>query len=187
MSVVDLKRKPDYHEMVDLLDYNPKTGIFTWKVYRGSKVPAGAIAGHVRKDGYIMIGIGKNYLAHRLAIYYVRGYWSENEIDHINKNPTDNRIINLREVSHSCNMSNSKQQKNTSSGIKGVSWCKLYQKWTSHIQINKKQKNLGNFKDFTEAVCHRFAAEQCINYGSCDTYTPAFQYVQKMLGASSCL
>lgn len=164
------------------LDYNPETGIFRWKISIGA-VKKGDIAGYKRLDGYCAIKIErKTYKAHRLAWLYVYGYFPENEIDHINRIKNDNRICNLREVSHQCNMRNSKKPKNNTSGVKGISWYKKIQKWEARIKINRKTKHLGKYKDFDDAVCARLAAEQCVDWSGCDSSSPAFQYVQKMLG-----
>ena len=47
--------------------------------------------------------------------------------------------------------------------------------------VNQKIKNLGGYKNFDEAVCHRLAAEQCLVWDGCDNSSTAYQYVQKML------
>ena len=176
---VDMERKPDYNKMVNLLEYNPDTGGFKWKVYRSYNARAGDVAGSVSKtNGYRWIGIeNKPFPAHRLAFYYIHKYWPENDIDHINHIRDDNRITNLREISRQCNLQNKLLSKNSVSGIKGVVWEKSRNIWHSQIRVNGKTFNLGNFKDFTEAVCHRLAAEQCVGYGSCDLSSPAYKYV----------
>ncbi|MDA6380520.1 HNH endonuclease signature motif containing protein [Escherichia coli] len=69
----------------------------------------------------IMIN-GKAYPAHRLAWLIVYGTMPDGFIDHINRVRTDNRISNLRLVTHSENMQNRKIQKNNKSGYRGVSW-----------------------------------------------------------------
>ncbi len=103
------------------------------------------------------------------------GYMPENEIDHTNRNRSDNRIENLREVSRSCNRKNTGNQKNNSSGVKGVH--KSGQSgWSAHIGNGKEQHYLGYTKDFEEAVLLRLAAEQCLGWSGCDLASPAYQY-----------
>jgi len=156
-----------------ILDYNPTTGDFYWqKDY--SK------AGNTNKNGYITICFDcKLYLAHRLAWLFVYGYLPENCIDHINRNKSDNSINNLRETSIQCNMRNSKGiYKNNKSGVRGVSWFKKTKEWYAHIKVNNKSIYLGSSRDFTEAVCHRLAAEQCLDWPGCNKYTPAYKYVK---------
>ena len=83
----------------ELLYYDPYSGIFTWKISSGN-MPAGSAAGCLSPEGYIRITIaGKKYKAHRLAWFYVYGYFPENQVVHLNGARDDNRISNLREVS----------------------------------------------------------------------------------------
>ena len=91
-----------------LLDYNPETGKFIWKVSKNNRVKSGSEAGTIQSSGHRSILIDKkDYLAHRLAWLWYYGRWPEDQIDHINHNPDDNRIENLREVS---NQENGKNQ-----------------------------------------------------------------------------
>jgi len=164
----------------ELLHYEPETGIFYWKV-GARNIKVGDIAG-TPSCGYVKIGIsGTIYPAHRLAWLYVHGYFPESEIDHINRDRADNRICNLREVSHVCNRRNIRNQKNNTSGVKGVSWFNHHLKWRSQINLLGKPHNLGYYSSFDDAVCARLAAEQCLNWSGCDSNSPAFLYVQKML------
>lgn len=93
----------------ELLDYDPLTGIFRWKVSRG-RVSKGSIAGTEVwvSDNYIRSEIridGKRYKAHQLAFLYVYGYIPE-EIDHKDRNPLNNAIDNLLDSSKSRNQLN---------------------------------------------------------------------------------
>ncbi|UGO56005.1 putative HNH endonuclease [Escherichia phage JLBYU40] len=90
----------------ELLDYDPLTGVFRWKVSRG-RVSKGSIAGTEVwvSDNYIRLEIridGKRYKAHQLAFLYVYGYIPE-EIDHKDRNPLNNAIDNLLDSSKSRN------------------------------------------------------------------------------------
>lgn len=168
------------NRLKELLHYNPETGIFTWKVSPTNRVEPGDVAGCIRKDGYVYIQLyGKKYGAHILAWLYMEGYFVENEIDHENRIKDDNRWDNLRHVSRSCNMRNRSIQSNNTSGVAGVSWCSRNKKWVSQIRINSKQKNLGRYEDFDEAVCLRLAAEQCLDWSGCDSNSTAYQYVKE--------
>jgi hypothetical protein len=66
--------------------------------------------------------------------------------------------------------------------VQGVSWDKQTQRWKAQIQIGKKKHYLGYHLAFLEAVCHRLAAEQCLNWGSCDSSSPAYQHVHNSMG-----
>ena len=107
---------------------------------------------------YIQIGINKKlYLLHRLIYKYFNEDWDltdtskKNEIDHININPLDNRIENLRVVNTSQNNRNRNKFKNCSSKYKGVFWNKLKSKWHAQIKINGKTKHLGLFDNEEDA------------------------------------
>lgn len=169
-------------ELKESLNYNPETGVFTWKVRRKNSVQIGDVAGTKHPNGYIVIMVhGKLYGAHRLAWLYVHGYLPEYDVDHINRIKDNNRIINLREVSRSCNMRNTGNHKDNTSGVKGVGWAKRENKWYAQIRVNQKGKSLGYYVDFQDAVCARLAGEQACNWSGCDSNSPAFQYVKNKI------
>jgi hypothetical protein len=158
--------------------FHYKDGGLFWKTHRKG-VRAGSMAGTRCSNGYLHATIDRKlYLAHRLIFLYHHGYLPENDIDHIDRNRSNNKIENLREVSKSCNSRNSMQQNSTSSGVKGITWNKHTQKWKAHIATDGTSKYLGYYSDFTEAVAHRHAAEQCLNWGSCDSSSPAHQFME---------
>ena len=72
-------------------------------------------------------------------------------IDHIDNNPLNNRIENLRLCNLSENARNANKRVDNSSGYKGVSWHKQSSKWVAQITVNGKRKHLGFFKDKEEA------------------------------------
>ena len=49
------------------------------------------------------------------------------------------------------------------SGVMGVYWCKSRDTWFAQIDVKKRTSHLGYFDDFSEAVAHRYAAEQCLD------------------------
>jgi hypothetical protein len=105
---------------------------------------------------YIQICINKKfYQLHRLIYKYHNEDWditdtsNNNQIDHIDIDPTNNKIENLRVVNHSMNMRNKNKFKNCSSKYKGVSWDR--NKWKAQIRINGKTKHLGYFDNEEEA------------------------------------
>lgn len=139
-------------QLFDFLNYEPKTGAFTWRVdmQRGSK--AGDVAGNVNCRGYRSIWInGLQFFAHRIAWAMSHGEWPELDIDHINENKSDNRISNLRHASRSENMFNRGKNKNNTSGVKGVSFCKCTGMWRAQMTLNRKPINIGRFKTKEEA------------------------------------
>lgn len=168
----------------ELLHYDPLSGNWTRlkSVTNNGFSCVGRIAGTITDQGYRKIAIdGKKYKSSRLAFLYIEGYFPENIVDHINKKKCDDRWCNLREVSKSCNMRNTKVRANNKSGITGVFWATKDNRWRSYIHYNRKTHSLGDYKNFDNAACARLAGEQCLNWEGCDTSSPAYQYVQKML------
>lgn len=111
-----------HSRLCEALDYCEQTGRFTWKVQAGSRGIAGAEAGSMRRDGYITIRIdGERFFAHRLAWFYTTKSWPTGSIDHIDGDTSNNRISNLRDVSHRKNLHNrTRAQANNRHGFLGV-------------------------------------------------------------------
>lgn len=147
-----------------LLDYDPELGIFTRKVAR-KKSLIGKVSGYKNPDGYLRIKIGaKTYLAHRLAWLFVYGKFPDNDIDHIDHNSVNNRISNLRDVSHTENMQNQvSAHANGSTGLLGVSYRKDRNTYKAIISLNGKQKVLGHFKTAPEAHAAYVSAKRVIH------------------------
>ena len=145
-------------KLMEILSYDYDSGNFTWKSPTNRSIRVGDIAGTVTDMDYIQIGVlGKLYLAHRLAWLYVYGYFPT-EIDHINRNKADNRILNLREVTHSENQKNQKMNSKNTSGFTGV-YKHRNGKWVAQIQVGGKSINLGYFHKIENAVATRKNAE----------------------------
>jgi hypothetical protein len=132
----------------ELLDYDPDTGNFSWRVGRRGGSYAGHIAGAVNRDGYIEIRIDRRlYKAHRLAWFYVNERWPIEHIDHVNGKTGDNRISNLREATNAQNLQNRHgAQANSRSGLIGVTWHKQNERWRAEIVVNGTKKHLGYFE-----------------------------------------
>ncbi len=152
-------------KLKEILNYDEETGIFKWKISNQSSIKVGDIAGHLsKKVGYTIIGIDNEvYPAHRLAWLYVCGQLPKNEIDHINHIKDDNRICNLREVTHTENSRNQKMRKDNKSGATGVYWYEPLKKWQASIRVNNILIHLGYFKNIKDAVKARNKAK--IKYG----------------------
>jgi len=143
----------------EALYYDPEIGIFTWLISGVGSAKAGVTAGYRNDSGYILLEIDcKAYRVHRLAWFYTHGEWPI-QIDHINHIKNDNRLINLRSVTHRENGINQSIHSSNTSGITGVCWCKSKNKWIARIHVHGKQCNLGAYKDKFEAICARKSAE----------------------------
>lgn len=155
-------------ELKELLNYNPSTGEFTWKV-NTSTVEAGTIAGTKRKnDGktYIIISIrGRKYRAHRLVWLYLYGSFPKQLVDHIDGNGENNSQTNLREVSAVDNNRNMRQRKDNSSQVTGVHWSNKDRAWVVQCKTEKVGRGyVGQFKCFIDAVAARMRAERTAGF-----------------------
>ena len=127
-----------------------RDGELFWK-QRGRSRQIGRPAGAVNRDGYRRIKYqGKLYAVHRLVWTY-HGNKPADFIDHINGDVLDNRIENLRAATHSQNCMNKRQRCDNKSGIKGVRWDKLKQKWIGTVGLNYKNHYAGAFNTKEEA------------------------------------
>ena len=146
----------------DLLDYDPNTGVFTWKIKTSSKAMPGYVAGWFDKDGYRCVTVlGKKLKAHRLAWWWVHGVWPEKGylVDHINRDKSDNRISNLRIATPSQSAMNRGAQSNNKSGHKGVLKVKKY--WHAQIMVAGESIGLGYYKNINDAIAaYEKAAKQ---------------------------
>lgn len=143
----------------ECLSYDPDTGRFTRRIST-STAKAGAIAGSPRGDGYLVISVdNEQYLAHRLAWFYVRGAWPAHHTDHIDLDRQNNALGNLREATASQNVANTRQRRCNTSGAKGVYWSKIRRKWIAQIGHHKRVINLGGFTSFADAKRARDQAE----------------------------
>lgn len=85
---------------------------------------------------------------------------NELEVDHINRNSSDNRKCNLRICEHSKNMMNVSKRIDNTSGISGISWDNSKNKWHSYLTLDNKRKFLGRYKDKEQAIIARLKAEK---------------------------
>lgn len=120
--------------------------------------PCGQRANH--PDGYARVRMGRRELpAHRVIYAIVHGKMPKGGVKQTNGNRIDNRIENLREVSHSENRHNSKVYDTNTSGFPGVHWHSRGRKWHAQITVNNRKIHLGLFEDFEEAVRARKLAK----------------------------
>ncbi len=134
----------------ELLNYDHETGIFSRVTTRGSRV-SGAIAGNISADNRVQIYVdNRNYKAHRLVWLYVFGQWPTYDIDHINGNPSDNRLCNLRDIPHRINLQN-RQGPTKVNSTKMLGVTKNKKKFAAQIKINGKRIWLGTYDTPDEA------------------------------------
>ncbi|WP_246705492.1 HNH endonuclease [Rhizobium sp. WYCCWR 11152] len=169
-----------FAEISKLLKYDPENGKLFWlprpaelfasrhpkrsadySAQRWNSRLAGKEAlNSVNARGYLSGSIfNRNYKAHRVAWVLATGGWPADQIDHINGNKTDNRIVNLRSVTNSDNCKNKRIIKSNTSGVCGVSWFARSRKWHARIEVNGKTVNLGYFDCLDDAARVRKQAE----------------------------
>ena len=143
-----------------VLAYDQQTGVFRWRIARGNGIKPGDIAGRIKTGGYRQISVdGCRYGASRLAWLYVNGSWPTHEIDHNNGLTSDDRIENLRDVTHSGNVQNIRHANcNNKLGFLGVSM--EGNKFRAQITINGGKLFLGNFSKPEEAHAAYLAAKR---------------------------
>ena len=142
----------------DLLDYDPKSGLFRWKVTRNNYVQAGQIAGSISDRGYVAIKIDSiSYQAHQLAWLIFYGCWPREIPDHIDHCESNNAIDNLRDVTFQENFKNRRRRSDNNSGIAGVAF--HAGKWQARIVANGRRISLGHFDSIDDAAAAREAAK----------------------------
>ena len=137
----------------ELLCYESGTGVFTWLNPTSNRVKPGDVAGKSLVRGYQTLSVdGKRYYLHRLAWLYETGSMPEDCIDHIDGNPLNNKISNLRCASRKQNQYNMKRNSANTSGYKGVHFHSGTGKWRAVVSVDNKPKHLGLFQTAIDAA-----------------------------------
>lgn len=134
------------HEtLTRVLDYDPATGVFTWKAPLSNRVKVGDVAGQIDHHGHRNINVnGTRYGAGRLAWFYFYKVWPVNEIDHENLVKDANWINNLREATRQQNVRNVARKKHNKTGFKGVIRHNQYpHKFVAQITLDGVTRYLG--------------------------------------------
>jgi HNH endonuclease len=142
---------PPLERVREVLDYDPTTGQFTWKVNRRGTARAGSFAGVWNK--YLRIPIDNiKYPANRLAWYLITGIDpGESVVDHRDGDVTNNIFSNLRLATNFQNGWNRKVSCNNKLGLKGVSFNRQKGKFVAAIMVERRRLFLGYFDTPSEA------------------------------------
>ena len=138
--------------------YEPETGKVFWKFSPNNRIKVGQeVLCKAGQRGQVTVtfeGKTKNYRLHRIAWLLYYGSWPKGLLDHINNNPSDNRIVNLRECSHTENMKNQGLRKDNSTGYKGVCYrpSKSGGRYTAQIYHNNKLRYIGSYRTAEQAA-----------------------------------
>lgn len=145
---IDDEQKLELAKVREALYYNPETGNFSSRQHNGIRTRC-----MIGDNGYIYVSIkGKKYAAHRLAWFYFHGRWPKEDIDHINGNPSDNRILNLREATRKQNAHNRRLGKNNTSGMRCVSKNRVNGKYAVKIWRFGQCFSLGEYSEKLDAA-----------------------------------
>ncbi|EOU9504825.1 TPA: HNH endonuclease [Pseudomonas aeruginosa] len=164
-------------ELGQLLTYDPDSGLLRWKEKPLLGLPsdrlakgwnrkfASAVAGTRKQSAgkeYTQINIkGRYYPCHRIIWVMVHGAIDETlVIDHINGDGRDNRLINLRLVTHSQNQRNQVKRRTNSSGVTGVYRCCNTGKWTGQITVDGRHLSIGSYALLEDAAKARKRLER---------------------------
>lgn len=146
---------PELEYLNTLFEY--VDGKLLWKVRKSFGIKIGSVAGKPDDEGYYRIKIdGKNYRRNRLIWYMHNGEIPDGYvIDHIDDDPTNDRIENLRLATQSQNLVRKKKMLSNTSGFIGVDYNKARGKYRARIMVEGKRINLGYFDTPEEASIAR--------------------------------
>lgn len=153
----------DIDQLRAALSYNPETGDLIWRCNRrGSSARVGAIAGYRKSTGYITVCVdGEHVYAHRIAWMLTHGpIQPRMEIDHVDHDPANNRLDNLRLVTAHGNKANQSRSSRNTSGVTGVYWARHAKAWAAQIKAHGMVRSLGYFKTVEAAAAARKTAER---------------------------
>lgn len=167
------RQLPSPEVLRQLLRYDPETGKLFWKertrefaktdaiVLRWNRHTAGREALTARGTKGYLIGIilGARVKAHRVAWAIHYGEWPSGQLDHIDRNPANNRLANLRIVTTSQNCRNRGMRSDNRSGHTGVHRSSRGRKWEASIRMEGKTIHIGTFAALEDAVAARINAE----------------------------
>lgn len=156
-------------EVRRLFDYNPETGMLSWKVRPGNRVRIGDVVDSVHSEGYVQVGVnGERRLAHHVIWLWLYGEMPEGDVDHINRVRNDNRQCNLREVDRTENLLNGEYKNET--GFQGV--MKMPSgRFRAAIHIKRRCTYIGSF-DTAEQAHAAYANKHVELYGEKSRFHP---------------
>ena len=155
----------EYREALKLFRYDYETGVLYWRWRVNGSIPKTLEAGTQNKSsGYLSVRVhGRLYQVHRVVMLMCYGFYGEGlEVDHINHVKNDNRLVNLRFVTHGGNMRNQSVSSKNTSGVTGVYFSKAKKQYVAQICVDWKVIHLGYFETLEEAAAAR--AEANVKY-----------------------
>lgn len=149
----------------ELLEFNPGSAIWTWRITRGGTARKGSRAGSINAIGYEVLRLDqRDYLAHRVVWFWHNGTWPDGLIDHIDLDRLNNRVFNLRIATAAQNHWNRPPNKRNKSGYKGVIFHKVSGRWAARISASRMKFHIGLF-DTAEAAHEAYVAYSKLLHG----------------------
>lgn len=109
--------------------------------------------GYAVTSGWVTGGRARRGLLHRVVFeHYYGPVPVGHEIDHIDRDKSNNLPWNLRAVTRSVNMANKGPDRDNTSGFKGVSWDRRRLLWVANVRVNGRKTYLGAFADKRQAA-----------------------------------
>lgn len=142
---------PKREDIIEIFDYDPQ-GFLIWKHSKQGRTKK--VSGSQDKSGYSRVCIDyQRYMVSRIIwIFHNGDIPGDHEIDHIDSDPTNNKIENLQLVNKAQNRQKRRAMRNNTSGYRGVSYNKSKSKWFATICANGTRIRLGYFNDLEEAA-----------------------------------
>lgn len=165
-----------HNRVRELLDY--KDGELFWRENGPSRKRGCRAGGSMSGSGYKMVRLDRRlYNEHYIVYMWHNAEKPSGVIDHINRDKTDNRIENLRCVTHAKNITNTERVSKTKCGVAGVHWDSFTNSWKPVISVNGRMKNIRRTKSLDEAVMARWSAEVEQGYLNAFTTSSAYNYL----------
>lgn len=154
----------------ELLDYDPETGVMIWRKrdrkwfksdgsfatwntrFAGTRAGNDCESGKGRYRSRKIGMFGRLQSEHRVVWLWMSGEPLPEQIDHVNRNATDNRWSNLRASSCGENSRNRSKYSSNGSGVTGVKWHAPNSKWLAVVDRDGTRHNLGSFSDIADAA-----------------------------------
>lgn len=134
-------------ELRSLFTYDEGSGLLLNRIHRGTTARAGSEAGFKNGNGYRRVRVfGKQIYTHQIIWIMHYGALPPGEIDHIDGDPCNNRLENLRACDHASNTRNSAPRSHSRNPYKGVRRDPRTQKWTARIVHDKQAYYLGAYE-----------------------------------------
>jgi hypothetical protein len=153
----------------ELFDYAPDTGVLSWRERElkwfssqhacsawnsrfAGKRAGGLVVGESGYRRRSVAVFNKKHLEHRIIWMWMTGEEPPANIDHDNRDATDNRWVNIASSTPLANQHNLSRNINNRSGVTGVHWHKGAGKWAAGVTLNRKAIHLGLFEEIDEAA-----------------------------------